>query len=426
MKFSRIGLATAATLYVATTVVSWAQAPATARQLTTGTLAAKEGDWSPDNKWVVFQRESDGYGNANIWKVNILGTKELQLTRNYYCDSKPRWSVKGQIAFQRDENRETVPLEGNHTASIWIMNSDGTGQKRVVKYRTDDSGGASWPIWNAAGTKIAFDYGSAEGKEVWWVNPDRTGLRKVVGVDFGEDPHGKDKSWKPAGSGANVTLAISLNHLVNGYWHIARVGTYYPKTWMTDVSVDQCQFVPCYSADGKRILYKDDETGYGNIWVMSDGGMGKIRLTDSDSTGACYTTPTWFPDGRYIAYWSNEGVADRSVSNKRMWVMTADGTRKMLILDDDGNQASDHNAMIRINRTGTKILYNREDEGGVDQVFVLELDVADDDGDGLKNWQEDLWGTDRSDDDSNDDGVTDGKSVLWGIDPAPTASSEPS
>ena len=50
--------------------------------------------------------------------------------------------------------------------------------------------------------------------------------------------------------------------------------------------------------------------------------------------------------------------------------------------------------------------------------LVVEVNGVGYDGDGLKNWQEDVWGSDRNDKDSNDDGIWDGASVLRGIDPA--------
>lgn len=50
-------------------------------------------------------------------------------------------------------------------------------------------------------------------------------------------------------------------------------------------------------------------------------------------------------------------------------------------------------------------------------VEEVRADATDSDGDGLKDWEEDLWGTDKKNPDSDGDGATDGAEVQEGRDP---------
>jgi len=71
----------------------------------------------------------------------------------------------------------------------------------------------------------------------------------------------------------------------------------------------------------------------GNIWVMKPDGSGQTRLTSGGTAG----NPQWSADGRRIAY--DRRSAD---GNRDVWVMNADGTRKVRVtthLADDADPA---------------------------------------------------------------------------------------
>lgn len=413
-------------LFVASALASFAQGPvpATIRQVTQGDLNCLNGDWSPDGRWIVYQKEGEGdFASYAIWKITTGGGRDTKLTQeNYYCDTKPRWGAKNLIAFQRNEETETFD-PGSHDSSIWVMKPDGTGQRRVAKYLDNDEGGNSWPSWNPAGTLIAFRGGESNSKGLWWVSSLGTGAKNVGQLGFGVHHM---FSWKPAGIGAGVTIAASFQKY-GEYRGVARVSSSaaLPNMWLTPVADEYCQMMPAYSPDGTKIAYKDDYNNNGDIWVMRENGKGKVRLTDSASNGnECYTAPVWMPGGKYIALWSSEGSGE--TYDKWIYIMTADGSHKVPVMTDetiqgDGYWGTDNRIMLRVNKPGTKILFNGMDDSATLQVFVLELDTADDDADGLLNWQEDVWGSDRNDRDSNDDGIGDGASVARGIDPAPDA-----
>lgn len=403
----------------------------TSRQLTFGTRPAHHADWSSDGKWVAFIREHPSNNQSDIWKIRADGTRETQLTSGYYCDSKPQFSPSGsKIAFQR--YNELGSSYSGHKASIWIMDDSGKNQKLLVNYMGSDLGGAQWPMWNSKGDKIAFKYGTDDLKSLWWIQSNGKNMKQLVAGDFAEDSD-KVMSWKPTGTGAGRIVAVSMevaNAETLGYdhqRHVALVGDTQvlpgvpgTKVWLTDyLDESVCQKSPDFSPDGKFIAYMDDSNNRGDIWVMNADGSGKVRLTDSAGNGnACYSNPKWSPDGRYIACRSSEGLSsDRGASRKQVMIMTPDGAHKVMAADYTNVLSNDSRFTLEWNKKATQILFEGKDASNVDQVFVLDLDTADSDKDGLLNWQEAVWGSDPANPDTNGDGVKDGKSVERGIDP---------
>ncbi len=70
---------------------------------------------------------------------------------------------------------------------------------------------------------------------------------------------------------------------------------------------------PCWSPDGKRIVYGDYEKG--TLWIMNADGSGKVELGEGFA-------PHWSPDGARIVYGRGDGV----------FVMTADGKGRSCVV----------------------------------------------------------------------------------------------
>lgn len=73
---------------------------------------------------------------------------------------------------------------------------------------------------------------------------------------------------------------------------------------------------PAWSPDGRRIAFSSDQGGRADIYVMNADGSGLLRRTDS---GGYNTDPAWSPDGRSIAFSSLRG------GQFGIYVMAVDG-----------------------------------------------------------------------------------------------------
>ena len=70
---------------------------------------------------------SDRDGNAEIYVMNADGSAQRRLTRNPASDGPPAWSPDGRkIAFVSGAG----PLD---SSAIYVMNADGTGKRRLTQ-----------------------------------------------------------------------------------------------------------------------------------------------------------------------------------------------------------------------------------------------------------------------------------------------------
>src|SRR5664279_3726046 len=56
---------------------------------------------------------------------------------------------------------------------------------------------------------------------------------------------------------------------------------------------------PCYSPDGRSIIFESDRQGSQQLFVMNTDGSGQRRITFGDGS---YSTPVWSPRGDLIAF----------------------------------------------------------------------------------------------------------------------------
>jgi Tol biopolymer transport system component len=116
-------------------------------------------------------------GNLEIYVMNADGSGQRRLTRNTVRDSNTVWSPDGRrIAFVSNWQ-------------VWVMNADGSGQRRLTR-----SGARNFaPAWSPDGQRIAFERrlgrrqrpacsgcGEALTFEVWVMNADGSGQQRLT------------------------------------------------------------------------------------------------------------------------------------------------------------------------------------------------------------------------------------------------------
>jgi hypothetical protein len=125
------------------------------------------------------------------------------------------------------------------------------------------------------------------------------------------------------------------------------------------------------SPAGDRVLYTKlwtapgGKTSVHQLWTMDINGGADTQLTQNQDFDVI--EPRWDPDGKWIVYASNEGRDARGVRNFDIWLMTADG-RKRIQLTSDGS----HDSSPSFDRTG-RYVYFRSNRGGFWNVWRCEL-----------------------------------------------------
>ena len=93
-----------------------------------------------------------------------------------------------------------------------------------------------------------------------------------------------------------------------------------PRRITSGLAYDQ---QPRFSPDGSRIAFTSDRGGGDNIWVMNTDGSGARAITSETFT--LLSSPTWSPDGRFIAA-RKHFTTQRSMGTGEIWLYHASGT----------------------------------------------------------------------------------------------------
>jgi Tol biopolymer transport system component len=240
--------------------------------------------WSPDRERIAYTGTGDAVlqdpSFEEIYAMDADGGHIDQLTKNNVPDFSPDWSNDGKrIVFSRGAGL----AQETPTASLYVMNADGSDQKALYRGK-----GVLLvtPDWSPDGkqilfTRVAYPTGIPVAS-VWVMNSDGTGAKKIASG-------AADPAWSPDGE------------------HIA-ISTGRDKFGRT-----------CFGG-----CTPNDE-----IYVVDPNGGSPTRLTKDKGED---TSPTWSPDGSQIAFVSDR--ASREQAND-IYVVDATGGESRPITKND-------------------------------------------------------------------------------------------
>lgn len=174
---------------------------------------------------------------------------------------------------------------------------------------------------------IAFDSNISGNFEIYTMHMDGSGL-----INLSNNP-GQDilPEWSP--DGKRITFTSDRN----GYNNI-----YIMNSNGSEVSQlsqnDDFVWGFTWSPDGKQIAYEtnpsQDYSGQIGIGVMNADGSGKLKLTGNMESGTFFG---WSPDSQKIVYHARDLGSDQIFGNSAIYIINADGTNKMKLLEADNN-----------------------------------------------------------------------------------------
>jgi dipeptidyl aminopeptidase/acylaminoacyl peptidase len=323
---------------------------------------------------------------ASALAVSAFANGRERLTLDLYLDweyvSQPQISPDGsQIVFTR---RWTDKINDKYESDIWIMNSDGSKPRLLMK--------GSSPQWSPDGRRIAYvAQGQPAGSQVfvkWMDTGEETQLTRLERApgNLEWSPDGKRLAFTmtvPARSEFTVKLpprpagakwvdaprviddlnyrADGSGYRPDGYTHIFVM----PDTGGTPRQLTEGDYnhgAPQWTSDSRKIIFssirKPDAEylrGDSEIYSLSLVDNQIRQLTDRRGPDS---NPTVSPDGRLIAYTGSD-MSDDTYTVSKLYVMSVDGAGKRMLAEGFDRAPSQ---LIWAN-DGSGIYFTTEDRG---------------------------------------------------------------
>jgi TolB protein len=193
-----------------------------------------------------------------------------------------------------------------------------------------------------------IDYDSSG---VWMINPDGTGLRKLLPFGYGLD----SPAWSPDGR----WIAFGVGHI----YKMRFTGINFDTTTVVQLTTEGRNFFPAWSPDGEWIAYDrslPDESGPAGIWIMKNDGAEKQFVTQG-------RMPTWSVDGGslvFVGLWADIYRVDLSDTSQVVRLTTFNQSDPYLT----------DNCYPRYSPDGTKIAFLSQADRGIPQLWVMNAD----------------------------------------------------
>jgi len=224
--------------------------------------------FSPDGKKLLYSTYKSKSTGPVLYLKNLeTGAEKLISARNG-INIGGSWSPDGKsIAV-------TLSIRGN--PDIYLMNTNGKILKRLTRYWGIDSN----PCFSPDGKKIAF-VSNRSGSPQIYIHDLETGNEERLTF---EGRYNSDPAWS---SRNRIAYACMLD----GNFDICTInpdGTDMKR--LTDSPGND--EAPCWSPDGRYILFTSNRTGRYQLYIMTANGENQTRIT---SLRGDQTSPCWSP-----------------------------------------------------------------------------------------------------------------------------------
>lgn len=242
--------------------------------------------YEPLSQWQEDWKHYHGGQTQPIWIAKLSDSTVEKLPRENSNDKCPMW-IGNKIYFLSDRNGGVVSLFSFDTKSKQVEQIvDNKGLD--IKYA---SAGANSIVYEQFGTIYTLDAGSKNPKKV----------NISVRGDF---PGVRPRYEKVGGRISNAAISpTGVRAVFEARGDIISAPADKGDTRNLTNTTNVMERDPSWSPDGKWIAYFSDEAGEYQLHLRDQTGMGdvkKIRL--GDGSPGFYSSPVWSPDGKKIAY----------------------------------------------------------------------------------------------------------------------------
>lgn len=259
---------------------------------------------SEDGKWLAYTPMSTDYstwkryrgGRApDLWLFNLRDHTSKKITDWEGADTRPMW--------HGDRLYYVSDAGSSHRLNIWVYDMD-TGRKRQVTKHSDyDVKWASIGPGDGGQGEIVYQYGN----ELRLLNLETENSRKVT-VEIPGDhskvrPRRFDVTEQLRSAALSATGKRAVVETRGDIWTIPAENGMPRAIKRTDGVVERH---PVWSPDGKWIAYVSDETGEYEIYITQSDGRGETKKLTS-LRGGYIEDLEWSPDSEKIAFFDSSG-----------------------------------------------------------------------------------------------------------------------
>jgi dipeptidyl aminopeptidase/acylaminoacyl peptidase len=263
-------------------------------QVTGGPSAAA---WSPDGSELVYAMQ------GTLWRQRLGSSETVQLTDGPGYDAEPDWSPNGRFVLYTSYRNDALEL--------WILDLHSGSARSLVA-----NGAANLDArWSPDGSRVAYVSTSYMGRFHVFVLDVQDGAAAGEPVRITEDNDSQlpryyyskfdlyiSPAWSPDGK---EILLVSNRGQVWGSGGIWRMEAR-PGASMRQIRNEETNWKahPDWARDGRRVVYSSYLGRQRNqLWMTTSEGGHPFELTYCECD---HTRPRWSPDGRRIAFVTNE------------------------------------------------------------------------------------------------------------------------
>jgi len=247
---------------------------------------------SPDGKQLVFAYQNDDEAAMPNWGIYTLTIEQcmanpcksesfVRLTSSPKDEFAPAWSPKGTlIAFASTQGDEY------QASSIYLMAPDGSNQQLLIEQSGfQETVSLGCPSWSPDGTQLLLCVTSLDqqrAKTVFFVYSlaEQT-IEPFLDepADLGEPVNDQHPQWSADGHiifDTNRFRSVDVANALIGASDVSRLG-----------DGDS----PCWSPDGKKIIYIRSGSAGRQLYLMNSDGSDSIRLTRGRHVDSVVWTP---------------------------------------------------------------------------------------------------------------------------------------
>jgi Tol biopolymer transport system component len=326
-------------------------------RLTTNPALETSPAWSPDGRWIAFDRVLPG-GKVAVVLISPIGGPERILTEMYFDEH----NVVGHFLAWSPDSRWLAMVGADKSDEFMglFLYSVETGEKRrLTSPPTTNWLGDSCPAFSPDGRTLAFfRWASWANSDLYLLDlsqdfkPVAEPKRLTFGnwraaspawtldgssLVFSAWSGGDSSLWRVAASGPSKPQRLAAVGANGAYPAISRRGNrlafaqqqFHESIWRLEIptpggkanapqkliSSTRNDYFPQFSPDGKKIAFASERSGSQEVWVCDADGSNAVQLTFLGGPNIG-NAPSWSPDSRRLTFSANiEGHPEVYVVN---------------------------------------------------------------------------------------------------------------